>query len=517
MSAVDDIDGQGTDIEIIEQMRADADAAALAIKRDGCDLAIRANVHDGDRRNSTHNAIMKHSALIHQTIDDLRSEIVALFRELWAHPELPGLEFRSMGHLTGFLEKHGFGVQRRAGDIPTAFTATMRTGRGPRLAFLAEYDALPGLGNSAGTTRDPHPGPVGHGCGHNHIGPANCGAAVAAALAARKLGLAGEISVIGCPAEEILWGKIALLRQGIFDGYDVVLTSHGDYQTGALSRPCMSVANGEFIFLGKSGHGGLAGRHNALEGAEAIVAEVSRRARTEWSDCSIKHVLRIAGIMPSITPDEVRIWFTVRHADIARVRDVYAAIERLSADKAKDMELRFRHQHISESRGYLPNDTLGHLLQDAMECVGPPHWNVDDLAFMTDLAKSCGGGSPLSLDHSTRLYKEGQDYYGQDDGEVSWRIPLGRVNWSYPNDIPIHHWGWTALSGHSAGDAGPLMAAEALANAAVEILAHPEHAKDARAELETRVKGIPLDMARIGAWKTLRENPQSFWNATWVE
>src|SRR5262245_4043617 len=269
-----------------------------------------------------------------------------------------------MGQLSDFLERHGFWVQRGAGEIPTAFTASTRTGNGPRIVFLAEYDALPGLANKATKARDAaQVAAAGHGCGHNHIGPANCGAAIAAAIAARRLGLDGEIAVIGCPAEEILWGKIALLHQGVFAGHDVILTSHGDYQTGAISRPCMSVAHGEFIFLGKAGHGGLAGKHNALEAAEAVIADVSERARTDLADCSIKHVLRVAGIMPSITPDEVRVWFTVRHVDIARARKVYGAIETSCRDKAQDMEIGFRHQPISESRGYLPNDVLGHILQ----------------------------------------------------------------------------------------------------------------------------------------------------------
>jgi aminobenzoyl-glutamate utilization protein B len=100
---------------------------------------------------------------------------------------------------------------------------------------------------------------------------------------------------------------------------------------------------------------------------------------------------------------------------------------------------------------------------------------------------------------------------------VSWRIPLGRVNWAFPLEVPIHHWGWTALSGHSAGDAGPLMAAEALANAAVEILAHPDHAARARRELESRIQGVSVDAPRLGAWNTMRRDPSSFWNATWVE
>jgi aminobenzoyl-glutamate utilization protein B len=459
---------------------------------------------------------MKNSHAVQEALGSLRAEIVGLFRTLWARPELAGLEVEAMRHLTGFLEKHGFSVERGVGDIPTAFAARMKTGEGPRIAILAEYDALPGLANSASATRDKVANGAGQGCGHNHIGPANCGAAIAAALAAQKLGLSGEITVIGSPAEEILWGKIALLRQGVFEGHDVILTSHGDYQTGAISRPCMSVAHGEFIFLGKAGHGGLAGKHNALEGAETVIAEISRLARAEWADCSIKHVLRTAGIMPSITPDEVRVWFTVRHVDIARVRAAYGAIEELSRKKAREMQLGFRHQHISESRGYLPNQVLGQILQEAMNSVGPPKWSNDDFAFMTDLARACGGSS-LSLDRATKLYDEGHDYYGQDDGEVSWHVPLGRVNWAFPQDVPIHHWGWTALSGHQAGDAGPLMAAEALAITAVDILANPHHVTQARAELARRINHVPVDAPRLGAWKTMREDPQSFWTATWVE
>jgi aminobenzoyl-glutamate utilization protein B len=460
---------------------------------------------------------MNDAIAVREAFAALRAEIVALFRTLWARPELPGLEVEATRQLSGFLESHGFSVRRAAGDIPTAFTAAIKTGNGPRIAFLAEYDALPGLANSASSMRDKAAGGAGHGCGHNHIGPANCSAAIAAAMAAKRLGLGGEISVVGCPAEEILWGKIALLCRGVFDGHDVILTSHGDYQTGAISRPCMSVAHGEFIFLGKAGHGGLAGKHNALEAAEAVIAEIAQAARMVWADCSIKHVLRLAGIMPSITPDEVRVWYTVRHVDIGRVRQVYGAIETSCRDKARALQVGWRHQPISESRGYLPNDVLGHVLQQAMESVGPPKWSDDDLAFMTDLARACGGNGSLSLDRSTTLYSKGHDYYGQDDGEVSWRIPLGRVNWAFPLEVPIHHWGWTALSGHSAGDAGPLMAAEALANAAVEILAHPDHAARARRELESRIQGVSVDAPRLGAWNTMRRDPSSFWNATWVE
>ena len=107
---------------------------------------------------------------------------------------------------------------------------------------------------------------------------------------------------------------------------------------------------------------------------------------------------------------------------------------------------------------------------------------------MQSLAAACGDRGPLRIDLDNRLHREGHDYYGQDDGEVSWRIPLARMNWAFPESVPIHHWAWTALSGHPAGDAGPFLAAQSLALAAIRLLAEPSRVRDAQAELQRRTE-----------------------------
>ena len=56
---------------------------------------------------------------------------------------------------------------------------------------------------------------------------------------------------------------------------------------------------------------------------------------------------------------------------------------------------------------------------------------------MKDLSRVCSPGVKMELDRGVHYFDSGADYYGQDDGEVSWRIPLGRVNWAYPKQIPI--------------------------------------------------------------------------------
>ena len=442
-------------------------------------------------------------------------QMTRLFRDQWACPELPGMEYQSVANLTGFLEAHGFAVERGVCGVPTAFLARKGSaGGGPRIGILAEYDALPSLDNAAvphrsGTGRRP-----GHGCGHNHIGPANCGAAIAAAIAAEALSLQGEICVIGCPAEEILWGKIALQEAGVFDTFDALLTSHGDYQNGALSRPCYAVASGEFIFRGDSAHAGMGVARNALKTAEdamaAFIAEADR-----FTGVNEKHVFRMAGIMPGVMPDEVRVWCSLRHRDIDPVMIAYRGIETVFRSVAARTGVEVEEKFVSASRGYLANDVLADLLDESLAQVGPPRWTDEDIGFMQALSEAASPGKPFELHRDINCFKDGIDYYGQDDGDASWIVPLGRVNWAYPTGVPIHHWAWTALSGHPASDPGPLMASEALALAAVDLLAQPETIARAKAELASRVGPQTIRVIPPGITQIMRDDPLAFWEARW--
>jgi aminobenzoyl-glutamate utilization protein B len=255
----------------------------------------------------------------------VRTEIERHFAVLWAEAELPNMEQVSSAVLADWLEREGFQVERGPHGLPTAFFGRWRNGTGPRIALLAEYDALPGTGNKAVPRREPSGKRAGHACGHNQIGPANIGAAIAARRAIEETGIHGEIVAVGCPAEELIWGKLALLRAGAFDGFDALLTSHGDYQNGALSRPCQSVMSGEIVFIGESGHGGAVRRQNALDAAELAVQSIERLRAHHFPDTSVEHVMRVGGNIPNVTPDEARLWLVTRHVDFAAPKPCIAS------------------------------------------------------------------------------------------------------------------------------------------------------------------------------------------------
>ena len=250
-----------------------------------------------------------------QEVDDLRDEILALSRDLYEHPELSGEEFESVQRIREVLGAHGFEVETGIAGLPTAFLA--RSGRpgakGPKVAFLAEYDALP---------------EIGHGCGHNLIGAAGVYAGIVAERVAA--GSRGSVSILGTPAEETIGGKVVLARAGVFDEFDAAMIVHPSAEDRAHSTS-LACSGLEVEFLGKGAH---AVAHpekgvNALDALLQLFAAIDA-ARRSWSpEVRAPGVILDGGIRANIVPERAVGQFTVRAASIRRVREVRAHIERM--------------------------------------------------------------------------------------------------------------------------------------------------------------------------------------------
>ena len=172
----------------------------------------------------------------------MRKEIKAKMKDtadyIFHNPELSLKEYKSSRKLAEFLESEGFKVRWGIAGFETAFAAewssgqdrneqgkNVQTGVEPVIGFLAEYDALPGLGQEC-VPRQQQDGGPGHGCGHNLLGTACAGAACDLKDRMQAENLPGIIRVYGCPAEEIVVGKIRMNEQGVFDDLSVAVTWH---------------------------------------------------------------------------------------------------------------------------------------------------------------------------------------------------------------------------------------------------------------------------------------------------
>jgi aminobenzoyl-glutamate utilization protein B len=144
-------------------------------------------------------------------LDQTRERWTTLAKKIWDTPETALNEKKSAQALVDALQKEGFKVTWGVGGEPTAFVATAGSGS-PTVAFLAEYDALPGLSQKAGSASkgavvDAGPG---HGCGHNLLGTAATAAAIAANRDRQSRKLPG-------PSSSSAPGRGGPLRQDVHD------------------------------------------------------------------------------------------------------------------------------------------------------------------------------------------------------------------------------------------------------------------------------------------------------------
>ena len=217
-------------------------------------------------------------------------------REIGEHPELGYQEFYAVEVLTQLLSRHGFEVERSVAGLETAFVARFKGNKpGPRVAFLAEYDALPG---------------VGHGCGHNLIGAASAGAAI---TLSKSLELLGEILVIGSPAEETSGAKVVLVEQGVFDDVDAALMFHpGSQNVPEISTLALDAL--EFVFLGKTAHAVAAAQYgvNALDAVINFFNGINALKKQIPQDARINGIITEGGTAPNIVPERAVARFYLR-------------------------------------------------------------------------------------------------------------------------------------------------------------------------------------------------------------
>ncbi|MCZ6640741.1 MAG: amidohydrolase, partial [Gammaproteobacteria bacterium] len=177
-------------------------------------------------------------------------ESVALARDIWQFAELGYLEVQSSARMQAYLENHGFEVQAGVADIPTSFVASSGQGS-PVITILAEFDALPGLSQSALPERSPlEEDAPGHACGHHLFGAASASAGVAIARWLEESEVSGTIRVYGTPAEEGGSGKVYFTRAGLFDDVDVVMHWHPGDRNDASPSSSTSNKSGRFTFHG---------------------------------------------------------------------------------------------------------------------------------------------------------------------------------------------------------------------------------------------------------------------------
>lgn len=449
----------------------------------------------------------------------IEAEAICMEQKLWEHPELPLLEKESCEILVEWLCENGFHVTKDYLDVPNAFLAAY--GKPPYITYLAEYDALKGLSNKAVPRKESNHQRAGHGCLHNQIGAVNTAAAIALKRYIQNEKTEDGVAVVGCPAEELLIGKVILLKKGAFNQSSVLLTHHVDYQTGVIARPTLGAISGEICFFGKSNHGGANRSFNALDCIENLIQTVDKLCSHEFKDISVEHIIRASGDMPNITPEKASVWYTLRHVDTNKAVNAYLKIEQFAKSIASIYNVQVKLKRITQTRGYLPNDTISDVLFDNISKLHFLDIEDEDKNFIKELVKATGCEDVFEDEKEEFVYlKNGVDRYSQDDGEASHFIPLGRVNFKMPEQIPLHSVFATAAANSMYMKKRACLMGETLYETGVSLIKDKTIIHKAKEELNRRVEKeneTPFVVNIDDIQKVWQENPESFWNDTWMD
>lgn len=236
-------------------------------------------------------------------------ELDEISRFLYENPETAYNEHDACRFLCQFLEQRDFNVQSPLGGLETAFWAELRDGEPtrPKIAFLAEYDALE---------------KIGHGCGHNLIAAMSLGAAVA--LQRTFPQLRGSFVVIGTPAEEGGGGKARLAEAGVFEGIDIAMMTHPG-QANLAGEDTLGRIKAKVEFFGRTAHAAAAPEVglNALDALIAAFTNISLLRQQMTDDARVHGIITHGGDAPNVIPDYTAARFYVRAAALPVLESLF--------------------------------------------------------------------------------------------------------------------------------------------------------------------------------------------------
>lgn len=406
---------------------------------------------------------------------------------IFNHPEISGNEKESSRKLAEFLENEGFMVRWGLAGFETAFVAEWGSGK-PIIGFLAEYDALPGLGQEIACEYRPTGGP-GHACGHNLLGTACAGAAVDLKDRMEAEGLKGTIRVYGCPAEETVVGKIRMNEKGAFDDLSAAVTWH-PFDRNRVSYDIWQAQDiKNYRFFGTAAH---ASKHpemgrSALDAAELMNVGVNYLREHVTDDVRLHYTYTNTDGPANIVPAFASTNYFIRSSKWERTKDASERVDNCAKGAALMTGTRVEIERVTCNKEMKVNRTLAEVFYEEMEKIPVPVYTEEETAFAEKISEAAGfenngeyfrGLEPLE-DKPVPLS------IGTDVSDVSHTVPTIMLSAAAMCiGTPLHHWAAAAQAGMSIGRKGMLYAARCMAAGAYRLVTEEKILEQAWEEMK---------------------------------
>ncbi len=388
---------------------------------------------------------MKAQEQIIKYIDQTTEKWVQISHDIHAHPEVGNEEYYASSLLIKALEEAGFEVETDIAGHKTGFIATKSSDKkGATIGYLAEYDALEGLG---------------HACGHNMIGVGSVAAAIALGTCIQELG--GCVKVFGSPAEEggvNGSAKASYAKAGIFEGTDVAMMVHPSSYTQRTSK-AIAVAPIDFEFFGKAAHASAMPEEgiNALDAMILFYSGISALRQQLTADVRIHGVILEGGKAANIIPDYTKARFYLRAATAKKLEVLSQKVFHIAEGAANMTGATVKYQAIQNVvEDLVPNKTLDEVFVEQMESLGE--------RVEADIIKAVGS---------------------TDTGNVSHVIPTIQPTIAI-SDCPIaaHTESFKIAAASEKADQGIILSAKALALTGLKVLQDEALLKAIKKEFE---------------------------------
>ena len=432
------------------------------------------------------------------SIEEKTLELTSLSDKIWEAAEVAFREDKSAEYLIEYAEANGLTIEKGLAGMPTAFTASYGKGK-PVIGIIGEFDALPGLSQTTAPYRDELiEGGAGHGCGHNLFGTASLGAAIAIKELIEKGSIEGTVKFFGTPAEEKFFGKLWMIREGVFDDVDICMDWHPADKTEANVQPSLALVDFMVEFTGQSAHASM-DPWNARAANDALELYTSGiNAYREHVKPSVRmhYHIQDAGQVVNVVPDYSRIWVRVRDITKEGLQPVYDQVKKMAGGAAIMANVEHKVSLISGIHDLLPNRTGGAAMQKNLEALGDIQYTQEEIDFALEMQRN-NGKPEIGIDGKIRSLRETLKSPGggsTDVGDVSYNVPVVSLNaTTAPKGVPWHSWSVVASSGMSIGHKGMLYAAKALGMTMVDIFKDSRLRDDIKREFDERIGEYEYD------------------------
>ena len=428
---------------------------------------------------------------VNQSIKKHQSTFENVAMDIWDLAEVGYQEYKSSEILINVLKKNGFKITTGVADIPTAFIAEYSNG-GPIIGILGEYDALPGVMQTASPFKETRSDRIaGHACGHHMFGAASAWAAVTIKEWIEKTNTPGTIRFYGTPAEEGGSGKVYMVREGLFEDVDVALHWHPGSVNHANPRTSNSNKSAKFTFKGISAHaaGSPEKGRSALDGVESMNMMVNLMREHIPQESRIHYVITKGGLAPNVVPDVAEVYYYIRHPKMQMVDALFERVVKTAEGAAMGTETSMTYEVMHGNYSLLPNDSIQQVMYEKLTQRGGVSYNREEQKYAEEIYETLVSPSGVIGDQENVLpYRQTHGYGSTDVGDVSWIVPTGGIRIAtWVPGTASHSWQAVAIGGTSIGLKGTKLAAEVLSDTAIELLVNPSTIDTAKQELQNRV------------------------------